>query len=259
MDSLVANYGSSSDDEEEELSAEDNTCHSKPTKSDGELFRAGLFGCIDDHDSDGPNDNDEEDKLPSTKQLSSAKLPKPSFNSTVDDLSGVENGVSVFANPFRAAEEAQKSLLEKHVKMTADSKQSPTINGKQVCWNYRKGRCRFGHNCKFAHDSDLPSGAIKKPETERNLKTNLLETNHTIVKQAQRFVSPPSYVSSQEIPMSRGDAPINFRDPPVENEEDDDGGPVSLKKKRKCGLGDNLIPSKKVMRMQRKLAKDWPV
>lgn len=30
-----------------------------------------------------------------------------------------------------------------------------TINGKKICWNYRKGRCRFGHNCVYAHDSDL--------------------------------------------------------------------------------------------------------
>lgn len=29
------------------------------------------------------------------------------------------------------------------------------INGKKICWNYRKGRCRFGHNCKYAHDSDI--------------------------------------------------------------------------------------------------------
>lgn len=29
------------------------------------------------------------------------------------------------------------------------------INGKRICWNYRKGRCRFGHNCKYAHDTDI--------------------------------------------------------------------------------------------------------
>lgn len=28
-------------------------------------------------------------------------------------------------------------------------------NGKKICWNYRKGRCRFGSKCTFAHDSDL--------------------------------------------------------------------------------------------------------
>ncbi|EEB15459.1 hypothetical protein Phum_PHUM369760 [Pediculus humanus corporis] len=29
------------------------------------------------------------------------------------------------------------------------------VNGKKICWNYRKNKCRFGHNCKYAHDSDL--------------------------------------------------------------------------------------------------------
>lgn len=28
-------------------------------------------------------------------------------------------------------------------------------NGKKICWNYRKGRCRFGSACNYAHDSDI--------------------------------------------------------------------------------------------------------
>lgn len=28
-------------------------------------------------------------------------------------------------------------------------------NGKKMCWNFRKGRCRFGSNCSYAHDSDI--------------------------------------------------------------------------------------------------------
>ena len=31
------------------------------------------------------------------------------------------------------------------------------INGKKICWNYRKGRCRFGSNCIYAHDELLRS------------------------------------------------------------------------------------------------------
>uniref|UniRef100_A0A182S629 C3H1-type domain-containing protein n=1 Tax=Anopheles maculatus TaxID=74869 RepID=A0A182S629_9DIPT len=26
---------------------------------------------------------------------------------------------------------------------------------RKVCWSYKKGRCRFGSKCNFAHDSDL--------------------------------------------------------------------------------------------------------
>lgn len=56
-------------------------------------------------------------------------------------------------NPFVEADKAEKAILEKHVKMiSVDVK---TVNGKKICWNYRKNKCRFGHNCKYAHDSDL--------------------------------------------------------------------------------------------------------
>lgn len=29
------------------------------------------------------------------------------------------------------------------------------VNGKNICWMNRKGHCRFGNKCKFAHDSEL--------------------------------------------------------------------------------------------------------
>lgn len=37
-------------------------------------------------------------------------------------------------------------------------------NGKKICWNFRKGRCRFGSNCTYAHDSDLhkPDDAVQQ-------------------------------------------------------------------------------------------------
>lgn len=40
-----------------------------------------------------------------------------------------------------------------------------TKNGKKICWSYRKGRCRFGSACTFAHDSDVTqSGELKMQE-----------------------------------------------------------------------------------------------
>ena len=65
------------------------------------------------------------------------------------------SGPSVFANPFKEAEEAEKSLLEKHVKFAPKLDDIREINGRKICWNYRKGRCRFGSNCTFAHDCEL--------------------------------------------------------------------------------------------------------
>lgn len=90
----------------------------------------------------------------SKSQQAPEKLPSPKFVKEGAELPE-SSSRSVFSNPYREAEEAQKSLLEKHVKMTSVEKQN-TLNGRQICWNFRKGKCRFGHNCKFAHDSDAP-------------------------------------------------------------------------------------------------------
>jgi len=47
-------------------------------------------------------------------------------------------------------------MLERHVEMTnRPEDMTKSIEGKKICWNYRKGRCRFGSKCTFAHDSDL--------------------------------------------------------------------------------------------------------
>ena len=67
------------------------------------------------------------------------------------------------ATPYRQAEDARRAVLEKHVKLTTAPTELRQINGKQVCWNYRKGRCRFGRGCKFAHDSDLQRDDTEEP------------------------------------------------------------------------------------------------
>ena len=51
---------------------------------------------------------------------------------------------SVFNNPFRAKEDAKTAILERHVSMTVKQETLRTIEGKKVCFNFRKGRCRFG-------------------------------------------------------------------------------------------------------------------
>lgn len=67
---------------------------------------------------------------------------------------------SVFYNPFQKEQEAKKQMLEKHVKLSDNPKDVVEINGRKICFNYRKGRCKFGHNCKYAHDSDLSTGPV---------------------------------------------------------------------------------------------------
>lgn len=77
------------------------------------------------------------------------KLPAPRFKD-----SGIINE-SVFRNPYLEAERAKSAVLEKHVKMVPSKDNITKVNGKNICWMNRKGRCRFGNKCKFAHDSEL--------------------------------------------------------------------------------------------------------
>lgn len=92
-----------------------------------------------------------------------------------------------------------------------------TINGKKVCWNYRKGRCRFGHNCKYAHDSDLQMAAeVKGQERE---KAEVLCQNQAPKEPTEREVEEMKDVSVGE-----------------------------RKRKKRPGLTQGLVPGKKVMK-----------
>nr|CAD7600832.1 unnamed protein product [Timema genevievae] len=139
----------------------------------------------------------------------SVKLPQP-------ELSGVASlKNSVFSNPFIEAEKAKKAILEKHVKMTPTQEHVKSINGKKICWNFRKGRCRFGHTCKFAHDSDLHQRGGEGAE------------------EGDVTSAPPPGDED-------GTAPDEATDQSVR------------KKKKRPGLSQTLVPGKKVMKMYKK-------
>ena len=139
------------------------------------------------------------------REGSGERLPLPSFTSELP-------GASVFSNPYRQAEEARRAVLEKHVKLTTAPTELRQINGKQVCWNYRKGRCRFGRGCKFAHDSDLQRDEPEEP------------------------AAPPAGAETLAAePASWPPAPLA-----------PDGQPV---RRKRPGLSQTLTPGKKVMKM----------
>ncbi|KAJ1530715.1 hypothetical protein ONE63_005576 [Megalurothrips usitatus] len=179
MSSLVADYGTSSSGSEEESESEHDA-------SSGLEVASGAA------------------KVP---------LPKPDF------ANGPTSKNSVFLNPYVEAENAKKAILEKHVKMVPSKDEVRFINGKQICWNYRKGRCRFGHNCKFAHDSDL----------------------HQTSRQNSSF---SGNVSGQVVP--EGESP----EPEPEPEESEEQG--QMKRKKRPGLSQTLVPGKKVLNMYKR-------
>lgn len=100
------------------------------------------------------------------------ELPKPDFNATTNDSIREKSG---FINKFIEEDNAKKAILEKHVKMV--STDVKIVNGKKICWNYRKNKCRFGHNCKYAHDSDLQTDPSTIVPNETNVKHDLTKVS----------------------------------------------------------------------------------
>nr|XP_019554280.2 uncharacterized protein LOC109423741 isoform X1 [Aedes albopictus]XP_019554281.2 uncharacterized protein LOC109423741 isoform X1 [Aedes albopictus]XP_019554283.2 uncharacterized protein LOC109423741 isoform X1 [Aedes albopictus] len=124
MFSLVADYGTSDDDKD---------------PSSGSTT--------------GEESDDEKTEAINTAQSSAAPpaLPSASLMLT-NEKKSIPGGV--FSNPFKEAEDAKMASLEKHVKMV-DPEHEISEQKRKICWSYRKGRCRFGSKCNFAHDSDL--------------------------------------------------------------------------------------------------------
>lgn len=147
------------------------------------------------------------------------KLPTPGFlGKTTSNV----RGSSVFANPFAEEENAKQALLEKHVKMVNSKDNAKLINGKKICWNYRKGRCRFGHNCKYAHDSDL-----QKTKEELLIEN---QTQQVVLCQNQDLPQP----SLEELKEIKAEAVTM------------NGG-----KRKRPGLSQGIVPGKKVMNKYR--------
>ncbi|EDW02474.1 uncharacterized protein LOC6559610 [Drosophila grimshawi] len=101
------------------------------------------------------NESEKEDVNKSEGPPAVQKIPKlPSASAALDNAATKRTG-DVFSNPFLEAELHKTASLERHVKMVNNDTHMQLKNGRKICWNYRKGRCRFGTSCQYAHDSDL--------------------------------------------------------------------------------------------------------
>ncbi|XP_034182189.1 uncharacterized protein LOC117605227 [Osmia lignaria lignaria] len=199
MASLVADYGTSSSSE----------------SSSGDISDSADNTFKEDEEEDNEEEKNDENEGATDTAASKEKLPLP----TPDFNSIPVMKTSVFSNPFVEAEKAKSAILEKHVKMTPTLDDTKMINGRKICWNYRKGRCRFGHNCTFAHDSDLHRTAAELEAIRIPQETVICQTQYN------------------------GQVSINDDD-----EVDQENNQMNKRKKRP-GLSQSLIPSKKVLKM----------
>ncbi|XP_034652689.1 uncharacterized protein LOC117891362 [Drosophila subobscura] len=102
-------------------------------------------------DSSKKSENEEINGPPPPEKVS----PKlPSASQALGNAGAKKTG-EVFSNPFLEAELHKTASLERHVKMVNNDTHLQLKNGRKICWNFRKGRCRFGTSCQYAHDSDL--------------------------------------------------------------------------------------------------------
>lgn len=109
------------------------------------------YDSSDTEKSSDTSDSEAEDIKPINKTPQKPALH--SLPSAFDLLKKSSN--AVLGNPYREAEDAKIAALEKHVKMVDSDDKIVSKNGKKICWNFRKGRCRFGSKCTYAHDSDV--------------------------------------------------------------------------------------------------------
>ncbi|GBP65126.1 hypothetical protein EVAR_29790_1 [Eumeta japonica] len=122
--------------------------------------------------------------------------------------------------------DVQRSLVKALTVKVPGKDQILTINGKKICWSYRKGRCRFGHNCKYAHDTDVQKSSEELEADKKKTKVIVCEESGT------NSAAPPPIIADAK---------------DLASDETMDGG-IKRKLKRP-GLSQGLIPGKKVLKM----------
>lgn len=110
-------------------------------------------------------------------------------------------------------------------------------NGKKICWNYRKGRCRFGSNCTYAHDSDLH---VNKKLNEMNRDGS----DAVVTPATGGITTAPTIAPNANATGAVGTGATTT-------------GKLKTKtsNKKRPGLGDSIIPSKKVIKAYNALKK----
>ncbi|XP_060656927.1 uncharacterized protein LOC132791848 [Drosophila nasuta] len=133
----------------------------------------------DSSESDEESGSEHEEKTKSESPPTAQKPSKlPSASAALDNAATKKAG-DVFSNPFLEAELHKKASLERHVKMVNNDTHLQLKNGRKICWNYRKGRCRFGTSCQYAHDSDLSLDTADGKEAKAETATAPTFTNQS--------------------------------------------------------------------------------
>ncbi|GFO01195.1 pharynx and intestine in excess protein 1 [Plakobranchus ocellatus] len=205
------------------------------------------------------SDSDDEDQRKFTRfdptliktEVKPEKLPNPLLGDQgskrlpgMNEAASSKIGTCVFANPFAEAEQAKFHILEKHVKLTTAAPKKPAHQ--PVCWKFKKGKCHMGKNCRFFHDTEsqivTPQG---DPHTAEANGVLPLSSSHPGDEQRPVY-HPAAFIDGRRRPMQP--------DP-----EDEDHYMSGMRKKKRYGVTDNLLPPQKAFEsLQRQRAKERP-
>jgi len=243
----------------------------------------GLLGAYHSSDSSDSSDSEDAPRLPSASATleagatapqaaaapklsnpfmasTAAEKYKPSYMVSQKDFHNTElkpgttkpvSDSSVFSNPFRAKEDRKKAILERHVDMTDKQEDQKKLFGKKPCWNFRKGRCRTGSKCPYAHDNDVN---VKEKEDANSAPSSANKeqfkisggTDKQLLQSAHKEWSgqdPNSKSSQKPYAVVQLGTQQSDPDPPAPSEESP--AVISHNKRKRPGLSDGLTPSKK--------------
>ena len=138
------------------------------------------------------------------------------------------------------------------MKMT-DTDLPAEVGGKKICWNFRKGKCRFGHKCKYSHGTEILGGAGKAnggaddsaaatddgagPSSSYPATMPLHQYQQHHHPGHPHNAYPPQHNTYRQQQHHQG-----------ESLPDEDDYLSNAKRKKRAGVTDTLLPPKRAMR-----------
>ena len=217
-------------------------------------------------DSDNESESDESDKTDTSSDIQSdhesqSILPLPKLDEFKSNDPKLEKRKldkdSIYSNPYLQKHEETLSTLTKHKPLTESAKMDKKKHRQKksqkkvktkICAHFFKfSKCKYGNDCKFLHSlQDINADNNDEDKTNQNKKSSVEENSC-----APAFVSEPS-VSKNLVKKASKITNMTYAHNECTQDETlsgVDGWEIEEKNKRKrIGLQNNLIPSKRVMK-----------